>query len=87
MSSSPSVLEERDETERARVVVEAVAVLVAGHVEAGVLEDARVVRHRAQVVEARLGELGGPPRERPGLKDAASSVGVLGHRARSKVAT
>ena len=54
------VLHRGHEEQRARVVVEAVAVVVARHVVGTVLEKARVVRHVAEVLEIDLGEIDEP---------------------------
>src|SRR5438552_3288021 len=67
--------------QRARVVVDAVAVVVAWHAEDGVLQHARLIGHYLEVAEVDLGKLGLPFRERLRLKDRPEPCGVLGPRA------
>ena len=83
--STPRVFEESHQAERSGVVVDAVAVLVTGDVEVGVLEEPRVVGHRAKVNQARLGQLGRAERESPRLKRAAKPPACCA-RARAKLA-
>jgi hypothetical protein len=52
---SATVLRERHQEQSACIVVETVAFLVAGNTEVGVLEDAGVIGHQAQVLEVDLG--------------------------------
>ena len=82
---APRVFEQCHEPQPARVVVEAVAVLVTGDVERGVLQEPGVVGHRPKVDEARLGELCGAYGERPRLERAPLHPGTLCKRARAKL--
>ena len=70
------VLDERHREQRARVVVQAVAVLVARHRERRVLEQAGVVGHRPQVPEARLGQVHRARGEGAGVERGAHPVPV-----------
>ena len=76
----PRVLHQSHQEQRARVVVDAVAVVVAWHAEDGVLQHARLIGHYLEVAEVDLGKLGLPFRERLRLKDRPEPCGVLGPR-------
>ena len=63
---------QRDD-QRARVVVDAIAALARGHAEGRVLDDAGVVGHAQQVVEAQLREAAGARRVRGGEPRAGAA--------------
>ena len=76
------VFEERHEQQRARVVVQAVAIVVARDAEDGVLEHAGVVGHRLHVLQVDLGQAGRSRGERLRAERGPAAARVLGSRAR-----
>ena len=71
------VLDERGQEQCPRIVVETVPVFVARDREDGVLEQARLIAHEMEVLEADLGKLRRPRCERLRLEDRSEPIGVL----------
>src|SRR6185369_10423533 len=73
----PRLLHERHQEKRSRVVVETIAIVIAGYAEGRVLEDAGPVAHQVDVLEVDLGELRGPRGECLRLEDRTEPVRML----------